>query len=66
MAVEVVTREDLQALRLQLLSDIQQLFRESELKVQKRWLKNSDVRKLLGISANTVQRLRVVGKLQSS
>jgi predicted site-specific integrase-resolvase len=32
----------------------------------KPWLRNSEVRKLLNISANTVQRLRIAGKLPSS
>ena len=30
------------------------------------WLKNSDVRKLLKVSSNTVQRLRISGKLKSA
>lgn len=66
MAIEVVTKEDLQAFRLQLLSDIRQLISASEAKPQKQWLKNCDVRKLLNVSSNTVQRLRISGKLSSS
>lgn len=66
MAVEVITREDLQAFRLQLLSDLRQMFLTSEAKLQKQWLKNGDVRKLLNVSSNTVQRLRISGKLKSS
>ena len=66
MPVEIVTREDLQAFRLQLLSDIRQLFSTSEEPAQKQWLKNADVRRLLNISSNTVQRLRISGKLKSS
>lgn len=64
--MEIVTREDLQAFRLQLLSDIRQLIAASAEKPQKQWLKNSDVRKLLNVSSNTVQRLRISGKLMSS
>ena len=66
MAIEVVTKEDLQAFRLQLLSDIRQLVAGLATKPQKQWLKNSDVRKLLNVSSNTVQRLRISGKLKSS
>jgi hypothetical protein len=66
MAIEVITREDLQAFRLQLLSDLRQMFTSSEAKPQKQWLKNCDVRKLLNVSSNTVQRLRISGKLKSS
>jgi excisionase family DNA binding protein len=66
MAVEIVTREDLQAFRLQLLADIKQLFLPATTKEEKQWLKNEDVCKLLNVSANTVQRLRITGKLKSS
>ena len=66
MEIEVVTKEDLQAFRQQLLSDIRQLFSSSEAKTQKQWLKNGDVRNLLNVSSNTVQRLRISGKLKSS
>ena len=66
MAVEIVTKEDLQVLRHQLLSDLRQLFTVAEENVQKQWLKNSDVRKLLSVSSSTVQRLRISGKLKSS
>jgi hypothetical protein len=66
MTVEFITREDLQLFRLQLLGDLKQLFGTSEIKMPKQWLKNSDVRKLLNVSSNTVQRLRISGKLKSS
>lgn len=66
MAVEVITREDLQAFRLQLLNDIRELVSAVPPKQPKEWLKSSDVRKLLKVSANTVQRLRISGKLRSS
>ncbi len=66
MAIEVVTKEDLQQFRMQLLNDIRQLMKPSESKLIKPWLKNNEVRKLLNISSNTVQRLRIAGKLRSS
>ncbi len=66
MAIEVVTKEDLQEFRMQLLNDIRQLMKPSEAKLVKSWLKNSEVRKLLNISSNTIQRLRIAGKLRSS
>ena len=65
MAVEIVTREDLQVFRVQLLNDILQLVGSTE-RQPKEWLKNGEVMKLLKVSANTVQRLRVAGKLRSS
>lgn len=66
MGIEVVTKEDLQEFRMQLLNDIRQLLTPAEAKLVKPWLKNGEVRKLLGISANTLQRLRVSGKLRST
>ena len=66
MAVEVVTKEDLQDFRIQLLSDLRQLISPPETKLSKPWLKNSEVRKLLNIFSNTVQRLRIAGKLRSN
>ena len=66
MAIELVTKEDLTAFRMQLLEDIRKLIRLPETAVAKPWLKNAEVKKLLNISSNTVQRLRVSGKLRSS
>jgi len=67
MAIEVVTKDDLEQFRAQLLNDIRQLISPShEANLIKPWLKNSEVRKLLNISSNTIQRLRIAGKLHSS
>ena len=68
MAIEVITKDDLQSFRMQLLNDIRQLLlpKEKEGKLIKPWLKNSEVKKLLGISSNTIQRLRIAGKLRST
>jgi hypothetical protein len=66
MSIEVVTKQDLQEFRMQLMNDIRQLMTPSEGKLVKPWLKNSEVRKLLNISSNTIQRLRIAGKLRSS
>jgi len=66
MAIEVITKEDLQQFRTQLINDLRELLIPREAKLVKPWLRNSEVRKLLNISANTVQRLRIAGKLPSS
>lgn len=66
MGLEVITKEDLQEFRIQLLNDLQQLLAPQEGKLIKPWLKNAEVRKLLSISSNTIQRLRVAGKLRST
>ncbi|RYE59286.1 MAG: DNA-binding protein [Sphingobacteriales bacterium] len=66
MSFELITKEDLQQFRIQLLNDLRQILKPTEARLVKPWLKNSEVRKLLNISSNTVQRLRIAGKLRSS
>jgi hypothetical protein len=66
MAIEVITKDDLQTFRTQLLNDIRQLLIPQEAKLIKPWLKNAEVKKLLSISSNTIQRLRIAGKLRST
>ena len=62
MAIEVITREDLNEFRTLLLSDLNTMF-NSKPQQQKQWLKSIEVRKLLNISAGTLQNLRVNGTL---
>ena len=62
MAIEVITREDLNEFRTLLLSDLITMF-NSKPQQQKQWLKSSEVRKLLNISPGTLQNLRVNGTL---
>lgn len=64
MGIEVVTKEDLDDFRKKLLDDISKMIMPSQAKLVKPWLKNAEVRKLLNISSNTIQRLRVSGKLR--
>lgn len=62
MAIEVVTKEDLQEFRHQLLDDLKQII-NSNPQEQKEWLKSFEVRKLLKISPGTLQNLRINGTL---
>jgi hypothetical protein len=62
MAIEVITREDLNEFRTLLLSDLNEMFK-SKPKEQKQWLKSNEVRKLLNISSGTLQNLRVNGTI---
>lgn len=66
MAIEVVTKDDLQQFRMQLINDIKLLIGSPEKTLDKQWLKNAEVKKILNISSNTIQRLRIAGKLRSS
>lgn len=66
MIIDFVTKDELQEFRVQLLKDIRELIKPTEVRSKKPWLKNSEVRKLLNISTNTLQRLRITGKLCST
>jgi Helix-turn-helix domain len=65
MSVEVVTKEDLQAFRLQLISDLKGLLQSQE-NSKKELLRSKEVRKLLKISPGTLQTFRVNGILNPS
>lgn len=63
MNIEVITKEDLQELRRELLEDLKQ-FLASDKSEPKKWLKSADVRKMLNISPGTLQNLRINGQLR--
>lgn len=65
MGVEIITKEDLQQFRVQLLNDIRELL-GAKTDIQKEWLKGSEVRKLLKVSHGTLQNLRIAGRLYYS
>lgn len=62
MAVEIITREDLNEFRNQLLNDLKEIIL-SKPQQTKQWLKSNEVRKLLNISPGTLQNLRIKGTL---
>lgn len=62
MMVDLITREDLNEFRNLLLNDLKQLI-QSQPQQAKQWLKSYEVRKLLNISAGTLQNLRINGTL---
>jgi len=67
MSVEILTREDLQLFRRQLLEDLQQLLSKQRPQVPAptpgQVLKSAEVRRLLKISPATLQTLRINGTL---
>ena len=65
MSVEVITKEELQVFRKDLLNDIHSLLLKHSPQVSE-WLKATEVRKLLKISAGTLLTLRATGKLRYS
>lgn len=60
---QIVTLADLQDLKAELLAEIRKLLREQQGQPGKKWLKTSEVRKLLDASPGTLQRLRNDGTL---
>lgn len=62
MAVEIITREDLNEFRSLLLTDLKEML-NSKSQQQKQWLKSGEVRKLLNISPGTLQNHRINGTL---
>ena len=62
MAIEVITREDLNEFRTLLLNDLKEII-QSKTQLTKQWLKSNEVRKLLNISTGTLQNLRINGTL---
>jgi hypothetical protein len=62
MAHEIITLEDLQKFRLQLLEDLKGLV-QNQTHANKEWLRSAEVRKLLGISHGTLQNLRINGRI---
>lgn len=66
MDMDLITRDDLENFRLQMLADIKELLAEAPKTNYRPWLKGTEVRKLLGISAGSLQNLRISGELKSS
>ena len=60
---QLVTSDDMEAFRVKLLMDIKMILDGHQKKTTKRWLKSSELRKILGISAGTLQSLRDKGKI---
>ncbi len=58
MATAIITTDDLQTFKTELLEDIKSLLKESSGQPSKKWLKSYEVQKVLGISAGTLQTLR--------
>ena len=66
MSVEVITKADLQIFRMQLLDDLKQILMVQTKAPAKKWLKSSEVRELLSLSAGKLQNLQITGKLPFS
>lgn len=63
MPAQIITTDDLREFKIELLDEIRILISEQKNPVIKKWMKSFEVRKLLNISAGTLQTLRINGTL---
>lgn len=63
MATTVLTVEDLQDFKKELLQELKTLFPNQQAAQNKKWLKSIEVRKMLSISPGTLQNLRINGTI---
>lgn len=62
-SIDILTKEDLQTFKKELLEEIKQIVSKPGDQI-KQWLKSAEVRKILNISAGTLQNLRINGTLR--
>lgn len=62
MSIEIMTKSDLMDFKSDLFKELK-AFLAPEKPIDKKWLRSNEVRKLLGISAGTLQTLRNNGTL---
>jgi hypothetical protein len=60
---QLLTVGDLEAFKQQLFEELRNLLKEGRTNENKQWLRSADVRKMLSISAGTLQNLRITGVL---
>ena len=63
MAAKIITPEDLNEFKDDLLDNIKKLIKGQSETPVKKWLKSPEVRKFLGLSTGTLQNLRINGTL---
>ena len=61
MHIEIITTQDLQQFKQELLEEIRKL--NASASGEQKWLRSAQVRKKLGISAGTLQTLRINGAI---
>ncbi len=66
MPTSIVTTEDLMVFKMELLEEIQKLLEKESGHVSKKWLKSTQVREMLKISAGTLNNFRINGTLPFS
>lgn len=65
MNVELITKEDLNQLKRELIQELTELIGMNTMPTKK-WLRSVEVRKMLSISSGTLQNLRIQGNVKFS
>jgi hypothetical protein len=63
MAATIITPEDLQNFKQEMLEEIRNILSQKQTAPARKWLKSNEVRRLLLVSPGTLQNLRITGKL---
>lgn len=63
MAANIVTLEDLQSFKQELLEEIRNMLSQRQTTPPRKWLRSHEVRRLLSLSPGTLQTLRINGTL---
>lgn len=64
MKADIVTTEDLQLFKTEILEEIKKLMSETpKYEAGKKWLKSHQIQRMLGISPGTLQNLRINGTI---
>lgn len=65
MNVELITKEDLNQLKKELIQELTELIGKNTMPTKK-WLRSVEVRKMLSVSSGTLQNLRIQGNIKFS
>lgn len=63
MQIEILTKQDLFNFKNEIIQEIKKITKSNDSTLNKEWLRSIEVRKLLKISAGTLQNLRIKGIL---
>jgi len=64
--IEILTKDDLEGVKNELISEIRSHFKPAGVANIKRWLKSNEIRELLGCSHGTLQNMRTRGTLKAT
>ncbi len=66
MGVNILTTEDLQIFKRELIQELKSILEGASDSTPKKWLKSYEVREMLGLSRGTLQNLKANGSLQAT